>query len=46
MVDSRSIYDEWRSGDYFESGLYTGKAIVNAFFTGYAIFLKYFAYMS
>jgi hypothetical protein len=41
MIDSRSIYDEWYSGDYFESGLYTGKAAVGAFFTGFAIFQKY-----
>ena len=46
MIDTRTIYSEWRSGDYFEAGLYTGKAVVNAFFTGYSIFLKYFAYMS
>jgi hypothetical protein len=46
LIDSKTIYDEWRSGDYFEAGLYAGKAIVNAFFTSYYIFLKYVTYMS
>ncbi len=45
MIDTRTIYNEWYSGDYFESGLYAGKAIVNTFFTGYSIFYKYFTYV-
>ena len=34
------------SGDYFEAGLYTGKGLVNAFFTGYYIFVKYLDYFT
>lgn len=41
FIDSKTIYQEWSSGDYFEAGLYTGKGVINAYFTGYSVFNKY-----
>ncbi len=46
LIDSKTIYDEWYSGDFFEAGLYAGKAAVNTYFTGYSIFQKYYSYIS
>ena len=37
-IDSNTVYSELADSDYFEAGLYTGKGLVNAYFTGYAIF--------
>ena len=41
LTSSRSIYDEWYAGDYFESGLYTGKVIVSGYFTVFSILKKH-----
>ena len=41
FMDSNTIYSEWNDGDYFESGLYTGKGVVGSFFTLYGIIYKY-----
>lgn len=43
-IDSKTIYNEWIAGDYFEAGLYTGKNGINTFFTAYAIILRYIGY--
>ena len=40
-MDSRSAQGEWEQGDYFESGLFTGKGVVNAGFTIYGIISRY-----
>ena len=43
FINTRTVYDEWYSGDYFESGLFAGKAMVSSYFTGYNIIKKYYA---
>lgn len=42
--DSQTVYNEWIAGDYFQSGLYAGKDVINAFFTCYSLFIQYSAY--
>jgi len=42
VIDSTTVYDEWIDGDYFESGLYAGKGVVNAYFVVYGLITKYF----
>ena len=42
FISSRTIYDEWYSGDYFESGLFAGKVMIGSYFTGYTIIKKYY----
>ena len=39
FISTNTIYNEWIAKDYFESGLFTGKAVVDAYFTGYALLI-------
>ncbi len=44
VIDVQTVYDEFIDCDYFESGLYGGKGVVNAFYTAYAIIQIYFVW--
>ena len=41
VLDIYTIYGEWNDGDYFEAGLFTGKGIVNAYFTIDGLITRY-----
>ena len=46
FVDAKTVYSEWLAGDYFESGLYLGKGLLNAGFSIYNIVMKFITYFS
>ena len=41
VLDTYTVYNEWNDGDYFEAGLFTGKGIVNAYFTIDGLITRY-----